>query len=434
VIGDTVVYTIVVRNDGPDAAVNTIATEVFPGTGLADITAGTPTQGTYDPASGLWDIGDLAAGTTVTITFTAKTTLLGSFTNTATVSTATYESNYTNNSSQATITVQQLGLIVGSDIGCTSTPLVRVIDPTTGGVRAQFFAYEPAFRGGAHVFGYDVTGDGIAEIITAPGPGRPGEVRVFTRDGVPLPQYNFFPFGPGYTNGVEIAAGAVTGAANTDLVAGQQKGGNLVRVFPVTTGTGISSLPSRQFQPFGPAFRGGVTLATADVGTFSGRTFQSSAPDGIAEVIVGSGPGIPATVNTYNAVPNPPALVNSVRAISPTYQNGVSVAVLPSGIGVADRYMVSAGASGGSRVETYTGITKTPSAAFAAFAGAAGQRGDVWTAALDDTRIYSVQGQFGKLAGIRRNTSPSGGISSTLSGSTTLVPPLRISVLRRGLN
>jgi hypothetical protein len=136
-------------------------------------------------------------------------------------------------------------------------------------------------------------------------------------------------------------------------------------------------------------------------------------------------------VNTYSAVPSPPALVNTVRAIAPTFQNGVAVAVLPSAPGVADRYMVSAGVSGGSKVETYTGIGKVPSAAFAAFAGAAGQRGDVWTAAIDDTRIYSVQGQFGKLAGINRNTSPSGGVSSTLSGSTNILPPLRISVLRR---
>ncbi|MEI8228997.1 MAG: hypothetical protein WCH77_12165, partial [Planctomycetota bacterium] len=322
------------------------------------------------------------------------------------------------------------GVILGTDIGCTSTPLVRVIDPTTGAVRTQFYAYEPTFRGGAHVFGYDITGDGIAEIITAPGPGRPGEVRVFTRDGVPLPQYNFFPFGSGYKNGVEIAAGRVTGVGRTDLVAGQQKGGNLVRVFPVTPGTGISSTPSRQIQPFGAAFRGGVTLATADIGTFTGTRLTAAVPDGITEIIVGSGPGMRAQVKTYNGVPNTPALVNTIFPISSTYANGVSVAALPVAAGMADKYMVSAGLNGGSKVETYAGIGKIPAASFAAFSGVAGQRPDVWTAAIDQSQIFSVQGQYGKTSGVKKNTAPSGGTSSTLPGSASILPPLRISTLR----
>jgi hypothetical protein len=76
-------------------------------------------------------------------------------------------------------------------------------------------------------------------------------------------------------------------------------------------------------------------------------------------------------------------------------------------------------------------VKKIPDAAFAAFGGASGRRGDVWTTALDETQIFSVQGQFGKTAGINKNTAPSGGTSSTLPGSLSAQPPLRIGSLRR---
>jgi hypothetical protein len=324
-------------------------------------------------------------------------------------------------------------LLLGTDIGCDSTPLVQVIDRLTGLPLVQFYAYEPSFRGGVHIYGYDVTGDGIPEIVTAPGPGRQGEVRVFTQDGTRLPEYSFLPYGAGYSGGVEIAGGAITGPDRREIVTGQQKGPGTVRVFGVTPGTGVNTQAVREIQPqpFGAGFRGGVTLATADLGTFSGATLTADAPDGIAEIIVGSGVGTPATVKTYNAVPARPVMVNSVQVIAPGFRNGVSVAVLPVAAGVADKYTVSAGVNGGSRVETYSGIRKIPDAAFAAFGGPNGKRADVWTASLSEAFIYSVQGQFGKTPGIVQNTSPSGGTSSTLPGSLSAQPPLRIGALRR---
>ena len=438
--GDVVTYTITVTNAGPSFAQTALIRDVLD-PAVVDVAAATWTAvftGSYSSGNTIGtgsidEVIDLAVGGTAVYTVVAPT-LATATTNLVNTVELTAPDGSTASATDTDVFDYSPSILLGTDIGCDSTPLVQVVDPVTGLPVVQFYAYEPGFRGGAHVFGYDVTGDGIPEIVTAPGPGRPGEVRVFTQTGTPLPAYSFFPYGPAWTAGVEIAGGSVTGVGRTELITGQQqRGPGTVRIFTVNPGSGVVSTPIREVapQPFGAKFRGGVTVAAADVGTFVNGAFQSGDPDGIAEVIVGSGPGIPATVNTYSAVPSPPALVNTVRAIAPTFQNGVAVAVLPSAPGVADRYMVSAGASGGSKVETYTGIGKVPSAAFAAFAGAAGQRGDVWTAAIDDTRIYSVQGQFGKLAGINRNTSPSGGVSSTLSGSTNILPPLRISVLRR---
>jgi hypothetical protein len=107
------------------------------------------------------------------------------------------------------------------------------------------------------------------------------------------------------------------------------------------------------------------------------------------------------------------------------------VAALPGAAGAAAGVLVSAGVNGGSKVETYRGTSKIPAASFAAFGGAAGQRADTWTAAISETEIYSVQGQFGKTPGVKKNTSPSGGTSSTVPGSTSILPPLRIGVIRR---
>jgi hypothetical protein len=134
-------------------------------------------------------------------------------------------------------------------------------------------------------------------------------------------------------------------------------------------------------------------------------------------------------VNTYNAVTAPVSLVNTVFPIGPTFTGGVQVAALPMGGGLADRLLVAAGPGGGSKVETYAGVGKLPTASFAAIGGTAARAG-VSVAALGPTEIFTVQGIGGTTGGVRKNTSPSGGVSSTLPSSTRLLPPMRISVLR----
>jgi uncharacterized repeat protein (TIGR01451 family) len=429
-IGELVTFEIVVANYGPDTATSVVVNDPLP-SGLEFVSA-SASQGAYVAGTGVWTVGTVTTADTPSLSITAKVIRRtgGTETNTATVSGREYDPDPSNNTDSVDVEVQSSGVIVGTDIGCVTGPFVRVIDPDTGADRIiPFFAYEPRFRGGVRVYGADVTGDNIPEILTAPGPGRPGEVRVFSETGVPLPQYNFFPFGRGYNGGIEIAAGSVTAAGTTQIVAGQSRGG-LARVFNVTPGaaTPVASTPIRQLQPFGAAFRGGVTVATADIGTFSGRTQTSPNRDGVTELVLGSGPGMPATVKVYNGVPNPPALINAFRAIAPSYSRGVAVARLPSSTGAADKILVSSGSAGGGRVETYTGLSRTREASFQAFGGT---RAAIFAAAASEVEIFTVEGEFGRTNGVRRNSSTSGAGGRLLPQSTVAYPPLRVAMLRR---
>ncbi|MCC7550573.1 MAG: DUF11 domain-containing protein [Methanobacterium sp.] len=65
-VGGTGIFIVSVTNNGPDDAVGVTLTDIL----LAGFTPGTPSQGTYNPLTGLWDIGVLVNGTTATLNFT----------------------------------------------------------------------------------------------------------------------------------------------------------------------------------------------------------------------------------------------------------------------------------------------------------------------------------------------------------------------------
>lgn len=429
-IGTTFQYTVQVANLGADTASNVQVTDQLPAGVTFD--SYTATAGTYDAVSGIWDIGTVTTADRPELVITVLVTTGnsgGNVLNTATVTSGTWDPDLSNNTAQQAVVVPPRGVIVGTDVGCETGPFVRVIDPDTGANRiTPFFAYEPSFRGGVRVYGADVTGDGIPEIITAPGPGRPGEVRVFSETGALLPAYSFFPFGPGYAGGIEIAAGSVTAAGAIEIVTAQNRGGT-VNVFTVTPGaaTPVASSPVRQIQPFGAAYQSGFFIDTADVGTFSGTTQTSASPDGIKELFVGTGAGVTAAVLGYDAQPTTPVAFNSFQPLGGS-KAGASIARLPSStLGAADKLLVSAGARGGSLVETYSGTGSTREAFFQAYGSNLAQ---VFSAAIDDTAIFNVQGLLGTDNGVQKNQSTSGTGSSILPQSTVSYPPLRVGILR----
>ncbi|MFH2029046.1 MAG: SdrD B-like domain-containing protein [Bacteroidota bacterium] len=68
--GDVVTYTITVFNDGPDNAVNVEITDLLP-TGVIYQSSST-TFGTYNPSSGIWNVGNLNFGASAVMTISAK--------------------------------------------------------------------------------------------------------------------------------------------------------------------------------------------------------------------------------------------------------------------------------------------------------------------------------------------------------------------------
>ena len=58
-MGDQITFTITLTNSGPDAATGVQVTDLLPA-GLTFVSAN-PSQGTYTPGTGVWDVGTVAA-------------------------------------------------------------------------------------------------------------------------------------------------------------------------------------------------------------------------------------------------------------------------------------------------------------------------------------------------------------------------------------
>ena len=117
---------------------------------------------------------------------------------------------------------------------------------------------DPAFPGGVTVAAGDVTGDGVAEIITGAGPGGGPHVRAFSLAGGGVTEVaSFFAYDPAFPGGVHVAAGDVTGDGVAEIITGAGPGGGPhVRAFSLAGGT---STEVASFFAYDPAFPGGVT-------------------------------------------------------------------------------------------------------------------------------------------------------------------------------
>jgi len=141
-------------------------------------------------------------------------------------------------------------LITG--LGPGNKPRVRVYEPT-GRFLGEFDAYAETYDKGIFVAGGDVNGDGVAEIITGTDVGGGPHVRVFTGSGVL--DYDFFAYNEEFRGGVRVAVGDITGDGIAELItAAGPGGGPHVRVWTETSVTG-------QFFAEDDLFAGGINLA-----------------------------------------------------------------------------------------------------------------------------------------------------------------------------
>ena len=102
-VGDNVVFTVTVVNNGPDTAINTCAYINLP-YGL-DLLGFEPSVGIFNPVSRIWYIGDLASGEKVTMLLKTKASISGILFVDAFALSDCHENDYSNNNDTAVVEV-----------------------------------------------------------------------------------------------------------------------------------------------------------------------------------------------------------------------------------------------------------------------------------------------------------------------------------------
>jgi hypothetical protein len=159
-------------------------------------------------------------------------------------------------------------------------PHVRVFDGLTHqqmpGPIGSFFAYDPSFAGGIFVAAGDVTGDGVADVVTGADAGGGPHVKVFN-GATGQVVHSFFAYAPSFAGGVRVAVGDVNGDGTVDIITGAGPGGGPhLKVFDPRR----INEPIASFFAFTSNYTGGIYVSAADVNR-----------DLVPEIIVSTGPG-----------------------------------------------------------------------------------------------------------------------------------------------
>ncbi|MFL5338819.1 MAG: PQQ-dependent sugar dehydrogenase [Gemmataceae bacterium] len=234
----------------------------------------------------------------------------------------------------------------GADAGGTGQ--VAAYDALSAAEQARFTAYA-GFTGGVRVAVGDVTGDGVPDIITAAGPGGGPHVKVF--DGVTLNQVrSFFAFDSGFQGGVTVAVGDVDHDGRADIIVGAGAGGGPhVTVFSGATGGQI-----RSFFAYAPTFTGGVNVAAGDLDG-----------DAFADIVTGAGAGGGPHVREFSGRTG--VVLNEFMAYATSFTGGVWVAVGDVAGDSRPDVVTGAGAGGGPHVRVFDGGTSAVDTEFFAY-------------------------------------------------------------------
>jgi subtilisin family serine protease len=143
-------------------------------------------------------------------------------------------------------------------------------------------------------------------VVTAPGPGRAPEVRLFTEDGLFIRGFNVFQ--PDFDGGVSLAIGNFDGLNRSSIVVGALTGGGPhVQIFDINTRL-IGG-----FFAYDGDFTGGVEVATGDLNN-----------DQVDEIVTGAGPGGGPHVRMFDKRGQ---ALGGFFAFEENYRGGIDIAV-----------------------------------------------------------------------------------------------------------
>jgi peptidylprolyl isomerase len=330
------------------------------------------------------------AKATFTILSTVSPTATGPLASAATVSFGGTDKTATD-----TDTFVPRSIVVTAGAGPTSTPVVKLVDPTTGATLAEQLVFDTKLRTGVQAVLGDLDGDGKHELIAAPNRGHVGEIRVFTQkvadDGsvslVRDDRYSLQPFGPDYRHGLTLAVGDFTGDGRSDLAVARAIGNGEVKFYESTpTGTTPLTL-SRSFTPFAGG-TAGVSLAIADFGTFEqGKIVDATKLDGKAEIVVASGRGLTPTIQIRDASATSVPVLDTISPFTKTFTGSFAVTTARINKDSIPDLIVTPTRGGTSTVEAYDGTVSTAAnvklATFATFGDLASRNAPVSVASVD---------------------------------------------------
>ncbi|MCY2989819.1 MAG: dockerin type I domain-containing protein, partial [Planctomycetota bacterium] len=433
-VGSRLVFTIEVSNAaGLSTATGVTVRDQLP-SGLTYVSSWA-SQGSYSSSTEIWTVGTPASSdcTTLkmpssgcaTLEITATVTKAGTKTNFAEVLTANeLDPNSTPGNGpmipaeddEGQVPVTPPGVfVIGPDKSPSIPPVVQIIaeDPQGEIVLGTIEPYGKTFVGGVRVATGDVDGDGIDEIVTAPGRGRAPEICVFKQNGTWVE--TFTAYAATFTYGIQLAIADVDGDGWQDLITVPSYGAAEVRIFWNTRNgqTPFQQTNFESFVAFPMATVGGWVISAGDMGKWVNDAFVNQLDNkAAAEIVVGTGPGIQASVRVFTRVA--PQVFRLVQTVSPftgissNFLGGVSLDVAPINVGdLVPDIIVGAGLDGASRVEVYvwnnssTAAAILPSLAFQAFTGSSNYA-PVQIAAQDTNgdniadAILAAQGPGGK--------------------------------------
>jgi DNA-binding beta-propeller fold protein YncE len=236
-------------------------------------------------------------------------------------------------------------IIVGTGNGLR--PQVRIFS-NTGFLRGKFDAFPSSWRTGVRVAVCDLNGDGRNEIIATTGAGVRAKVKVFRANGKPTITGGFSILTKTFRGGANIACGDVTGDGKAEILVAAARGGTPTVYVYRSRGQLVT-----KFSAQAKRFRGGVTLATADLNN-----------DGIDEILTAPESGAGYT-RAYSG--RGKQVFRGFFPYGASYTGGVSVAGGDTNHDGKTEIVVSPRSGQRSQVRVYTSNTNRLLAKFTAY-------------------------------------------------------------------